>query len=111
MKLAELLPQFYNRSWFLVICLDWANFIFAEGTTEYVTCSGLLTKSSSTWPQTALFQIAANGVPLDKLVIGKPGNFGDASNGFITPGTLAGCLQQAKAKGWNAGAMSWEVSV
>ncbi|KAF8588811.1 glycoside hydrolase family 18 protein [Ramaria rubella] len=89
--------------------IDWYNIQFYnQGTTEYTTCAGLLTSSSSTWPQSALFQIAASGVSLDKLVIGKPGNSGDASNGFIDSSTLAGCLQQAKAKGWNAGAMVWE---
>ena len=81
----------------------------SEGTTEYTTCSGLLDESSSTWPESALFQIAANGVSLNKLVIGKPANAGDASNGYIAPATLAGCLEQAKAKGWSAGAMVWEV--
>ncbi|KAF8521732.1 glycoside hydrolase family 18 protein [Hysterangium stoloniferum] len=75
---------------------------------EYTTCSGLLTKSSSTWPETSVFQIAANGVPLNKLVIGKPGSSGDASNGYMAPATLAGCLKQAKAKGWNGGAMFWQ---
>lgn len=82
----------------------------SEGSNEYTTCAGLLTESSSTWPESALFQIAASGVSLDKLVIGKPANAGDASNGYIAPATLAGCLEQAKEKGWNAGAMVWEVS-
>ena len=82
-----------------------------EGTSEYTTCEGLLTASSSTWPQSALFQIAANGVSLDKLVIGKPATAGDASNGYIAPATLATCLQQAQAQGWDAGAMVWEVSI
>ena len=82
----------------------------SEGTNEYTTCEGLLTQSSSTWPESSLFQIAANGVSLNKLVIGKPATAGDASNGFIAPATLAGCLAQAKAKGWSAGAMVWEVS-
>lgn len=75
--------------------------IFSEGSTEYTTCSGLLTTSSSTWPQTALFQIAASGVPLSKLVIGKPANSGDASNGFMSTSTLAGCVSQAKNQGWS----------
>jgi hypothetical protein len=56
-----------------------------------------------------VFQIAASGVDLNKIVIGKPGNTGDASNGFIDTTTLAGCLAQAKGQGWSAGAMVWEV--
>ena len=85
--------------------------IITEGTTEYTTCDSLLTTSSSTWPESALFQIASNGVSLDKLVIGKPATSGDASNGFIAPATLATCVSQAKAKGWEAGVMVWEVSL
>ena len=50
-------------------------------------------------------------MPLNKIVIGKPANTGDASNGFIDTTTLAGCLAQAKSQGWNAGAMVWEVKI
>lgn len=71
-----------------------------EGVSEYTTCANLLTTSSATWPQSALFQIAAAGVPLSKLVIGKPATSSDANNGYIAPATLASCLQQAKAQGW-----------
>ena len=58
-------------------------------------------------------------------VIGKPATAGDATNGYIAPATLAGCVSQAKAKGWSyvpllflssfhmligsrAGVMTWE---
>lgn len=40
---------------------------------------------------------------------GKPARAKDADNGYIPLKTLAGCLQQAKDKGWNGGAMTWEV--
>ncbi|KAF9530434.1 glycoside hydrolase [Crepidotus variabilis] len=91
--------------------IDWYNIQFYnQGASEYTSCASLLTTSSNTWPQTAVFQIAANGVPLDKIVIGKPGIASDASNGFVSTSTLAGCLSQAKAKGWNGGAMVWEYS-
>ncbi|KAI6164652.1 glycoside hydrolase family 18 protein [Pisolithus thermaeus] len=82
--------------------------VITEGTSEYTTCTGLLNTSSSTWPSTALFQIAASGVPLNKLVIGKPATAGDANNGYMDPSTLAGCLGTAKAQGWDAGVMVWE---
>ncbi|KZP25555.1 glycoside hydrolase family 18 protein, partial [Athelia psychrophila] len=71
-------------------------------------CDGLLTASSTTWANTALFQIAASGVSLDKLVIGKPATTADANNGYIDPATLATCVADAKAKGWDAGVMTWE---
>ncbi|KAJ3558300.1 hypothetical protein NP233_g11533 [Leucocoprinus birnbaumii] len=78
------------------------------GTSEYTDCNGLLTTSSSTWPQSALFQIAASGVPLQKLVIGKPATSGDANNGYMSTSALAQCVEQAKSKGWSAGVMVWE---
>ncbi|KAG8214826.1 hypothetical protein J3R82DRAFT_9975 [Butyriboletus roseoflavus] len=89
--------------------IDWYNVQFYnQGATEYTTCAGLLTASSSTWPETALFQISANGVTLDKLVIGKPGTTSDASNGYIDPSTLATCVSQAATSGWDAGVMVWQ---
>lgn len=89
--------------------IDWYNVQFYnQGTTEYTTCDGLLNNSSSTWPESALFQIADSGITLDKLVIGKPATSSDASNGFIEPSTLATCVAQAKAQGWDAGVMVWE---
>ncbi|TBU38070.1 glycoside hydrolase family 18 protein [Dichomitus squalens] len=89
--------------------IDWYNVQFYnQGATEYTTCAGLLTASSSTWPQTALFQIIASGVSASKLVVGKPATTGDANNGYIDPSTLAGCISQAKNQGWNGGVMSWQ---
>lgn len=75
--------------------------IFAEGTTEYTDCNGLLFTSSDVWPQSALFQIAASGIPTSKLVIGKPATGSDAANGFVPTSTLAQCVQQAKSQGWS----------
>ncbi|KAI5122931.1 hypothetical protein M0805_007609 [Coniferiporia weirii] len=87
--------------------IDWYNIQFYNQN-DYTDCTSLLTKSSSTWPQTSVFEIAASGVELNKLVIGKPATAKDASNGFIDTTTLATCLSQAKQKNWNAGAMVWE---
>ncbi|CDO78090.1 Glycoside Hydrolase Family 18 protein [Trametes cinnabarina] len=82
---------------------------FTTGTTEYTTCDNLLNTAGGDWPGSAVFEIAASGVNLNKIVIGKPGlSAGDASNGYIAPATLAGCVEQAKAKGWDAGVMVWE---
>ncbi|KAK0188963.1 glycoside hydrolase [Armillaria mellea] len=90
--------------------IDWYNVQFYnQGTTEYTTCTGLLTTSSSNSPQTALFQIASSaGVPLSKLVIGKPGTNSDASNGYMSVSTMASCLKTAHSLGWNAGVSVWE---
>ena len=75
--------------------------IHAEGASEYTTCSGLLTASSSTWANTALFQIIASGVPASKLVIGKPATTADATTGYMAASTLASCISQAKNQGWS----------
>ncbi|KIJ57853.1 glycoside hydrolase family 18 protein [Hydnomerulius pinastri MD-312] len=89
--------------------IDWYNIQFYnQGTTEYTTCDGLLTNSSSTWPNSALFEIAASGVSLDKLVIGKPATTGDANNGYMNTTLLAQCVEEASQQGWDAGVMVWE---
>lgn len=75
--------------------------VFIEGATEYTTCSGLLTTSGGSYPNSAVFQIAASGVPLNKIVIGKPATAADANNGYIAPATLATCVEQAKSQGWS----------
>ncbi|KAF8074845.1 glycoside hydrolase family 18 protein [Lyophyllum atratum] len=89
--------------------IDWYNVQFYnQGANEYTTCDGLLTASSDTWPKTAVFQIAGSGVPLSKIVIGKPADGSEASDGTMSTSQLAQCVQQAKGKGWNAGVMVWE---
>jgi chitinase len=50
----------------------------------------------------------ANGVELDKIVIGKPINAQKASIGYVDPSTLGSCVKQGQAKGWNGGVMFWE---
>ncbi|KAJ7823011.1 glycoside hydrolase family 18 protein [Mycena leptocephala] len=85
--------------------IDWYN---VQGTSEYTTCDNLLTTSSSTWPGSAVFQIGASGVPLSKIVIGKPAGTGDGNSGFMSASTLATCVATAKNKGWTGGAMVWE---
>lgn len=90
--------------------IDWYNVQFYnQGLLEYVTCPGLITASSPTWPNTAVFQIAAQSIPLNKLVIGKPALPAvDASNGWMDPLTLSSCLKEARQNGWNAGVMTWQ---
>jgi len=67
-----------------------------------------LTASSTTYPESALFQIAASGVSLDKLVIGKPATTADANNGYMNTTLLAQCVDEAYEQGWDAGVMVWE---
>ncbi|KAI0741570.1 glycoside hydrolase family 18 protein [Daedaleopsis nitida] len=90
--------------------IDWYNVQFYnQGITEYTTCDTLLNTSGGDWPNSAVFEIGASGVDVNKLVIGKPAQAaGDANNGYVAPETLATCVSEAKAKGWNAGVMVWE---
>ncbi|KIM44722.1 glycoside hydrolase family 18 protein [Hebeloma cylindrosporum] len=89
--------------------IDWYNIQFYnQGSSEYTTCASLLTASSDTWPDTSVFQIASNGVPLNKIVIGKPSTTTDAINGYMSTSTLAKCLQQAKQQGWTGGIAVWQ---
>ena len=81
---------------------------YNQGPTEYTDCEGLLNTSGGTFPGSSVFEIAANGVDLNKLVIGKPGP-GDATTGIMDPALLGTCVDQAKAKGWNAGVMAFQV--
>ncbi|KLO18266.1 glycoside hydrolase [Schizopora paradoxa] len=91
--------------------IDWYNIQFYnQGNDAYNTCENLLTTSTSDFPKTSIFEIAKSGVSLNKLVIGKPCKASDADNGFMAPNTLGECISQAKAKGWSAGAMTWEYS-
>ncbi|KAJ3780893.1 hypothetical protein GGU11DRAFT_847281 [Lentinula aff. detonsa] len=72
-----------------------------RGASEYTTCDGLLTESSSNNPKPSVFEIQANGFELNKVVIGKPGSTGtgDASNGQTSTSTRAGYVSQAKGEG------------
>jgi chitinase len=82
---------------------------YNQGDDQYNTCENLLFDSGSSFPDSSVFQThTVSGVPLEKLVIGKPINAGAAANGYMDAATLNGCVNQAKAKGWNAGVMYWE---
>ncbi|KAI0794033.1 glycoside hydrolase [Fomes fomentarius] len=88
--------------------IDWYNIQFYnQGDTQYTDCEGLINTSGGTFPGSSVFEIAANGVDLNKLVIGKPAP-GDATTGIMDPTTLGQCVDQAKAKGWNAGVMVFQ---
>ena len=77
---------------------------------EYTTCNGLVTKSSAKFPKSSVLEIAASGVALNKIVIGKPLGKTDApSGGFMAPATLGQCVKQASQAKWNAGVMAFEV--
>ncbi|KDQ55134.1 glycoside hydrolase family 18 protein [Jaapia argillacea MUCL 33604] len=90
--------------------VDWYNVQFYnQGIAAYITCPNLLTNSPPPWPKTSLFEIASSGIPLNKIIIGKPAIVGmDATNGWLDPVMLSFCLRQAKVMGWSGGLMLWQ---
>ncbi|KZS88861.1 glycoside hydrolase family 18 protein [Sistotremastrum niveocremeum HHB9708] len=89
--------------------IDWYNLQFYNQGGDYQDCNSLLYTSQNDFPHTSVFEINQHaGVPLNRLVIGKPATSGDADGGYMDPGTLAKCLNEAKSSGWSAGAMFWE---
>ncbi|KAL7410595.1 glycoside hydrolase superfamily [Mrakia frigida] len=91
--------------------IDFFNIQFYnQGITEYTTCDNLLHNSSSTYPGSSLFEIAAQGIPLKKLVIGKPSANDQAQNGYMSTELLKTCIDQASREGGTnfAGAMQWQ---
>jgi chitinase len=82
---------------------------YNQGDTDYTTCQTLINQSTSDWPQTSVMEINKfGGVPLNKIVIGKPNDQAAADNGYMDPTTLGQCVALAQAQGWNAGVMFWE---
>jgi len=79
--------------------IDWYNVQFYNQFQNYTECGDML-NNSGFFPNSSLFHIAANGVPLSKLVIGKLASAGQGS-GFIDPSNLAACLKRAREGGWS----------
>ncbi|KZV88831.1 glycoside hydrolase [Exidia glandulosa HHB12029] len=89
--------------------IDFYNIQFYNQGHDYEDCTSLFNNSTKN-PGTSVFEIAHtdHGVPLNKIVVGKPGIANDASNGFIAPDKLGTCVKDAVGKGWNGGIMSWQ---
>jgi chitinase len=92
--------------------IDWYNIQFYnQDTTRYDTYDTAFVRSTGWSPGTAVYEIADRcGVPLDKIVFGKPASPGAAYNtGYVAPATLQAMVQKAQAaRAWNAGVMFWQ---
>ncbi|EJD39830.1 glycoside hydrolase [Auricularia subglabra TFB-10046 SS5] len=90
--------------------IDWYNIQFYnQEASRYDTCETLLHESDGWFTGTSVFEIADSGVPLNKLVIGKPGAPEDATNtGYMHPADLGVCVTQAANEGWDGGIMAWQ---
>ncbi|KAJ9104118.1 hypothetical protein QFC19_004102 [Naganishia cerealis] len=89
--------------------IDFYNIQFYNQGDIYNDCVSLISTSGGYFPSTSVFEIHSySSVPLSKIVIGKPLDAAAASNGYMDSATLAQCVKQAKAKGWDGGVMYWE---
>jgi len=89
-----LLVQFYN-----------------QGSTCYTTYNGLFTTSNddcTSFPYTSVKEIAGYGIPLSRIVVGKPVLSSDASNGYVADTTLHSYFSSAGSIGWSTGVMGWQ---
>lgn len=76
---------------------------------SYTTLNGQLYDGGSIFPGSSLFEIINNqGFDSNKVIVGKPAQADDASNGYIAPTTLGNILLQAKSKGWSGGLSLWQ---
>ena len=87
---------------------------YNQGSSDYLTYETLFIQSDGWSKNTAVAQIAALGIPMNKIVVGKPVTQGDASNtGYIPQGTLAGIFETARRGVWSdcsnvGGVMNWQ---
>jgi len=70
--------------------IDFLNIQFYnQGATQYVTYSSLFMKAVGWTAKTAVSEMIDNGIPADKIVVGKPiGPAGFASDGFVEASNL-----------------------
>jgi len=85
---------------------------YNQGATCYTTYESLFVRSAadcSVFPGTSISEINQWGVPMSKIILGKPLLAGDASNGFNTGAALKTMISHAQSNGinWNAGVMFW----
>lgn len=66
--------------------------------------------SGSNFPGTSVKEISQRGVPLEKIVVGKPATTADATNtGFTDPNVLSSAFVRAFQEGhWYGGVMLWQ---
>ena len=95
--------------------LDFFNIQFYnQGTSDYLTYETLFVKSTGWSPGTAVLQIAEKGIPMNKLLVGKPVTEDDVYNtGFVPQDELANIFRTARQGVWYycddvGGVMNWQ---
>lgn len=94
--------------------ISWFNAQFYnQGATCYVTFVSLFNESNAagacpSFPFTSVREIAAYGVPLGSIVVGKPLESSDAGNGWVSAASLHDFVSAAGSQiGWATGVMNW----
>jgi len=88
--------------------IDFYNVQFYNQGDLYSTCNSLVSNSGGAYPGSSVLELAASGVDSSKIVIGKTASSANGYSGHMDASTLAGCVAQAKAKGWAGGVMGWQ---
>lgn len=82
---------------------------YNQDSSTYQTYQTLFRTSDGWASGTSVYEMAAKGIDLNKIVVGKPVTRGDVVNtGYIDVGPLAGMLRQGRSGGWNGGFMGWQ---
>lgn len=121
--------QFYNQGADQYVTCEVSRTVLVGGINTKIGFQTLLTNSGSEWPSTSVFEINSyTGVPLDKIVIGKPLGVDSASNGcvfsmlqeldldklmmkrYMSASDLQVCVGEAEEEGWRGGIMFWQWS-
>jgi len=109
-------PQYPNGGYLTVDAavgdlIDFYNVQFYnQGTSAYSTYNTLFQQTDGWAKGTSVMEMEHAGIPLSRILIGKPITQGDASNtGYIPVGTFRSILQQAMSSiQWKGGFMGWQ---
>lgn len=90
--------------------IDFYNIQFYnQGKGVYDYAEGLFNVSGGWAPQTSINEIIANGVPQNKVVLGKPVTTKNAHSGWMSATDLNNAIKANYAyNGWNTGVMFWQ---
>ena len=89
---------------------------YNQGSSDYSSYETLFVQANGWAKNTTVAQIAALGIPMNKIVVGKPVTQADVSNtGYIAKETLAGIFTTARQGVWSdcsnvGGVMNWQFS-
>jgi V8-like Glu-specific endopeptidase/chitinase len=88
--------------------IDFFNCQFYNQGSCYTSYDSLFIDSACSFAGTSVKQIADMGIPLSKIVVGKPVTSSDAGSGYVDADSLAAWVSQAGSDiGWSSGVMGW----